>query len=69
MKSNFLWKTPVILKSFCEKASKTLHGAAIPLRSCVMTKDDVFLAVSKMREGPSVSVTRDRDQTALCGMH
>jgi hypothetical protein len=30
---------------------------------------DAFLAVSKMRDGPSISVTRDRDQTALCGTH
>ena len=46
-----------------------LHLTGIPLRSCVMTKADDFLAVSKMREGPSVSVARDRDQTALCGMY
>jgi hypothetical protein len=32
-----------------------------------MTKVDDFLAVSKMRDGPSVSVTRDRDQTTLWG--
>ncbi len=45
--------------------NKPVHRIAIPLRSCVMMKGDAFLAVSKMREGPSVSVTRDRDQTAL----